>query len=676
MARKEQVPEAARERAEKLRSAITAYRAEYHERDTSSISPEALDSLKHELATLEREYPELVTPDSPTQTIAGKPLPGLRKVRHAVPQWSLDDAFDEAEIRAFDERVRRMLEKALGTAVTPTYVCELKIDGAHIILTYERGELRVAATRGDGIVGEDVTHSVSTIRSIPKRLARPADLIVEGEIYMSRKGFAALNASQEKAGKQLFANPRNIVAGSLRQLDPAAAASRPLGAFLYDIEGFSESMPESQLKELATLRELGLPVNPHEVRAASIEEVISYWKKWQGPAREREDYQIDGIVVKVEDRAHQEALGHTGKGPRYAIAFKFPAEQVTTVVEDISLQVGRTGVLTPVAHLRPVAVAGTTVARATLHNEDFIKERDIRIGDTVILQKAGDIIPEIVQVLPEFRNGKEKRWSFPTSSPLCGGDGEVERVPGTAAWRCKVAGSFDQQLRKLAHFAGKSALDIDGLGAKTVKLLMEHELVSNPDDLFDLTKDELLELPGFKEKSAQNLIDSLKERRQVPLERLLVGLSIPHVGEETARVIATHFGSLETLMAAAPEDFSGIRGIGDVVADACVRWFRDAENRSLLARLSGHLAVSKAQGQKGGGPLDGVTVVITGSFAAFSREEAEAMVRAAGGKTSGSVSRKTGFVLVGEKPGSKLVAASELGVPVIGEDEFLRRVNP
>ena len=670
------VPEEAVARAQKLRTAIAAYRAEYHERDESSISPEALDSLKHELVLLEQKYPSLVTPDSPTQKVAGKPLPGLKKVAHAVPQWSLDDAFDEEEIRAFDERVRRMLSKALGRSAHPTYVCELKIDGAHIILTYEKGELTVAATRGDGRVGEDVTHAVRTIRSIPERLARPVDLIVEGEIYMSRKGFALLNREQEKAGKPLFANPRNIVAGSLRQLDPAAAASRPLGAFLYDIEGLSEQMPKSQLEELALLRELGLPVNDREARATTVEEVIAYWKKWQGGARDREDYQIDGIVVKVEDRAQQEALGHTGKGPRYAIAFKFPAEQVTTVVEDISLQVGRTGVLTPVAHLRPVAVAGTVVARATLHNEDFIREKDIRVGDTVILQKAGDIIPEIVQVLKEFRNGTEKRWNFPKTSALCGGTGAIERVPGTAAWRCVVAGSFDQQLRKLAHFAGKSALDIDGLGAKTVKLLMEHELVANPDEFFDLTKDELFALPGFKEKSAQNLIDALNERKRVPLDRLLVGLSIPHVGEETAHVIAAHFGSLPALLSASPSDFSGVHGIGEVVAEACARWFKDSENQALLERLSEHLTVSRVTREQEGGPLAGVTVVITGSFESFSREEAEAMVRSAGGKPGGSVSRKTGFVLAGEKPGSKLAAAQELGIPVIDEAEFLRRLNP
>lgn len=670
-----QVPKEARERVKKLQGAISAYRAEYHERDQSSISSEALDSLKHELVLLEAQYPSLVTPNSPTQKVAGAVLPGLKKVTHQVAQWSLDDAFNEEEVRAFDERVRRGLAK-VGSSAVPTYVCELKIDGAHIILTYEKGNLILAATRGDGVTGENVTHSVSTIQNIPKRLLRPVDLVVEGEIYMSRKGFLALNKEQERLGKPLFANPRNIVAGSLRQLDPKAAAARPLAAFLYDIEGLSEVMPETQAKELAYLRSLGLPVNAHEMHAGSIEDVIAYWKRWQGAAREKEDYLIDGVVVKVDSREHQTALGHTGKGPRYAIAFKFPAEQVTTIIEDISLQVGRTGVLTPVAHLAPTAVAGTIVARATLHNEDFIREKDIRIGDTVIMQKAGDIIPEIVQVLPEFRTGKEKKWKFPTSSPLCGGDGAIERVPGTSAQRCKVAGSFDQQLRKLAHFAGRSALDIEGLGSKTVQLLMEHELVANPDDFFDLTRDELLKLPGFKERSATNLIESLENKKRISLDRLLVGLSISHVGEETARLIAIHFGTLAKLADAKREDVSDIHGIGDIVADAVSDWFEDTENRMLIERLSEHLSVSVVKKERGSGVLEGVSVVITGSFEGFSREEAEAMVRKAGGRPGSSVSKKTGFVLAGGKPGSKLKAAEELGIPVIDEAEFVRRLKP
>lgn len=668
-------PQEARERARKLREAIREYRSAEHERDESLISPEALDSLKHELALLEGEYPELVTPDSPTQTVAGAVLPGLKKVRHVVPQWSLNDAFSEEEMREFDERVKRGLQKSLGRAVTPTYVCELKIDGAHILLTYKKGTLAVAATRGDGVVGEDVTHTVSTIRSIPKTLAEPRDLIVEGEIYMSKKGFLTLNKERRNKGEAEFANPRNIVGGSLRQLDPAAAAARPLGAFLYDLEGLDIPFPESQQAELDYLRSLGLPVNQNEVHAGTIEEVIAYWKKWNGKAREREDYLIDGVVVKVNERAYQQALGHTGKGPRYAIAFKFPAEQVTTVVEDIALQVGRTGKLTPVAHLKPVAVAGTTVARATLHNEDFIKELDIRVGDTVILQKAGDIIPEIVQVLPEFRTGKEKAWKFPKKSPLCGGDGLIERVPGEAAHRCATPGSYLVQERKLAYFVGKSALDIDGFGKKTVALLMKHELLSEFDDVFDLTRDELLALEGFKEKSADNLIEAIDNAKKVTLDRLLVGLSIDHVGEETALLLAQEFGTLERLAKASEEELADVKGVGAIVASSVAAWFSDSGNRELMKRLGKHLSVQKVAGPVTTGPFAKMTVVVTGTLEGFSREEAEAAVRRAGGTVSGSVSAKTSYVLAGEHAGSKLAKAEALGVPVITEAEFKERLG-
>lgn len=660
-------------RAEKLRASIDTYRSLYHERDESPISPEALDSLKHELATLEREYPELVTPDSPTQTVAGTVRPELSKVKHAVPQWSLDDAFSEDDVRSFDERVRRVLTKA-GVTTIPTYSAELKIDGLHIVLTYEAGKLVTAATRGDGRVGEDVTHNVRTIKSIPHVLQEAVSLVVEGEIFMTRSGLVKLNKEQEKLGKSAFANPRNAAAGSLRQLDSSIAAKRPLGAFLYDIDATSGEAPSTQSHELSCIESLGLPVNPHRIGDAGIEEVISFWKKWSGKARDREDYLIDGVVIKVDDCALQELLGYTGKGPRFAIAYKFPAEQVTTIVEDITLQVGRTGVLTPVAHLKPVSVAGSTVARATLHNEDFIVEKDLRIGDTVILQKAGDIIPEIVQVLPEFRTGREKVWKFPTHTPLCGGEGDVERVPGTAAYKCVVGGSFNQQERKLAHFAGKSALDIDGCGAKTVALLMQHELVSDFDDFFELTYDEVVQLPGFKELSARNLIVAIAAKRSVRLARLLVGLSITHVGEETAYLLERELGSLDGLLEASRETLIAIDGIGDIVADAVISWLRDDENKKLLARLEKHLTI-EVYVRTGTRVLDGVSVVVTGTLPTLSREDAEKLVREAGGTPAGSVSRQTGFVVAGESAGSKLLKARELGIEVIDEAAFLKRLG-
>lgn len=668
------VPKDVRERVAHLRDAITKYRSLYHEEDESPISPEALDSLKHELAELEQQYPQLTTAASPTRTVAGGVRAGLKKVKHAVPQWSLDDAFTESDLRAFDERVRRGLSKSFSSP-TPTYTCELKIDGLHVVLTYERGELTVAATRGNGVEGEDITHNVRTISSVPQKLPEPVTCIVEGEVYLTRSGFKKLNATREKAGEPLFANPRNAAAGSVRQLDSTIAAARPLGIFVYDVSQIDGDAPVSQESELSFLKELGMPVNPHSIRAETVEEIVAFWKSWTDKKRDREDYQIDGIVVKVNEREYQEALGYTGKGPRFSIALKFPAEQVTTVVEDIALQVGRTGVVTPVAHLRAVAVAGTTVARATLHNEDFIKDKDIRIGDTVVLQKAGDIIPEIVQVVPELRTGNERIWKFPKKTPLCGGDGSIERVPGTAAYRCVTRGSFGQQSRALAHFAGKHALDIDGLGTKTVELLMEHQLVGSYDDFFDLTRDELLALPGFKEKSVDNLLAALEAARSVSLDRVLVGLSIPHVGEETALVLAQEFRTLDTLASASELALARIPGVGDVVARAVSDWFRDTENAAMLARLIPHLSIEEVAAAPVSGALSGMTVVVTGTLPTLSRDEAEALVRTHGGNPSGSVSKKTSFVLAGENAGSKLGKAELLGVEVIDEAEFMRRLT-
>ncbi len=668
------VPEEVSVRVKKLRETISAYRAAYHERDESPISPEALDSLKRELAELETTYPELSSSSSPTKRIAGKALPELKKTRHIVAQWSLDDAFDEEDIRAFDERVRRQLIKA-GDPEPPRYVCELKIDGLHILLTYVKGRLVLGATRGDGVIGEDVTHAVRTIRDIPERLKRPIDLIVEGEIYMSRSGFIQLNAKRAAAGEPLFANARNSAAGSVRQLDPEVTASRPLGAFLYDLEQLSEPLPETQSDELTYLRTLGLPVNAHSKKVKTVEEILAFWEAWEGAKREGEDYLIDGVVVKVESRRQQELLGHTGKGPRYAIALKFAAEQVTTVIEDIGLQIGRTGKLTPVAHLRPVSVAGSTVSRATLHNEDFITQKDIRIGDTVILQKAGDIIPEVVEVLRELRTGKEKRWTFPTHSPLCGGDGRIERIPGEAAHRCVVRGSFLEQERKLAYFVGKSAFDIDGFGGKTIALLMKHELVSEFDDIFTLTYDELIKLPGFQDTSARNLINAIREKTSIPLNRFLVGLSIDHVGEETASLLAQHFNTLHRLMQAGREELSDVKGIGEVVANAIAKWFHDKGNKALVERLQTHLKITRVAGPPKEGVLYGQTVVVTGTLPTLSRERAEALVKGAGGKIAGMVSPKTSFVVAGEHPGSKLIKAKELGVPILTEAEFRKRLD-
>jgi len=661
-------PKKASERARALRALLAHHAERYYTHDAPEISDSAYDALHRELATLEERYPELASTRSVTRRIVGKALPGLKKVRNQVPQWSFNDAFSPEEMRAFDERVRK------GAGAVPTYDLELKIDGLKIVFTYQKGELVLAATRGDGVVGEDVTHNVRTMRGVPARLARPVDLVAEGEVYLTRSGFSALNAERERAGEALFANPRNAAAGSVRQLDPAVAAARPLAAFIYDVARSSEPVPPTQTEELEYLKKLGLPVNPEHRHAQSLDAVFAYWEHWRGRARERLDYQLDGVVVKVENRAMQETLGYTGKAPRFAIAYKFPPEQVETVVEDISLQVGRTGKLTPVAHLRPTLVAGSTVARATLHNEDYIKEKDIRIGDTVILQKAGDVIPEVVSVITALRPKGAKPWRFPTHSPLCGGDGAIERVPGEAAHRCKVAGSFEQQARRLIHFAGKSALDITGMGRETVRLLMEQGLATDFDDLFELTKEELLELEGFEELKASKLIVAIAAARRVPLDRLIIGLGIPHVGEENAYLLATRFGTLAKLGDASADALARVEGVGPIIGESVASWFKNADNRALIARLGKHVKPQKVEAPTAG-PLTGQTVVITGTLPTLSREEAEALVRKAGGKSAGSVSKKTSFVVAGEEAGTKLAKAEQLGVPVVTEKEFRKRAG-
>lgn len=669
-------PKAARERAAKLHALLAHHAHRYYTLDAPEISDSAYDALHRELKDIEEKYPELVRADSVTRRVVGDAMPFLKKVRHEIPQWSFNDAFSEEEVRAFDERVK----KFSGSA--STYDCELKIDGLKIVLTYEKGILTCAATRGDGVVGEDVTHNVRTISEIPERLSRPVDLVAEGEVYLTRSGFEKLNKEREKKGEPLFANPRNAAAGSIRQLDPKIAAERPLGAFLYDVARTSEETPSMQSDELTYLEELGLPVNPEHRHADSLEEVFTYWGKWNGSpslrsgpsAREKVDYQIDGIVLKVESREQQEALGYTGSAPRFAIAYKFQPEQVKTIVEDITLQVGRTGKLTPVAHLQPVSVAGSTVARATLHNEDFIKEKDIRIGDTVILQKAGDVIPEVVMVIKELRPKSAKQWKFPTHSPLCGGDGRIERIPGEAAHRCVVAGSFEIQARRLIHFAGKSALDIAGMGRETVRLLLERGRISDFDDIFCLAKDDILSLDGFEEKKADNLITAINTAKKVPLDRLLIGLGIPHVGGETAFLLAAHFNSLIELGKASEESLSNINGIGPIIGKSVHTWFAKKENQALLARLSKHLKVARVT-LATKGPLTGQTVVITGTLPTLSREEAEARVRRAGGKAAGTVSSKTSFVVAGESAGTKLAKAEQLGIRIMSEAEFLDKLN-
>ncbi|MBX4200367.1 NAD-dependent DNA ligase LigA [Candidatus Parcubacteria bacterium] len=662
------VPKEVKTRIEKLRETINKHRYLYHVLNQEEISPEALDSLKDELVKIEEEYPELVTEDSPTQRVAGKPLEGFKKVRHKVTQWSFNDAFTEEDIRAFDERVKRFYKSETGRDIRPEYTVELKIDGSHLVLEYEEGLLKIAATRGDGKVGEDVTENAKTIESIPLRLERPVSVIVEGEIYMPKSQFEHINEEQRKAGEAEFANARNIVAGTIRQLDPRLVAKRKLSTFIYDLSLSDEKFPPTQEEELNYLDKLGFKVNKNHKLAKNINEVIEYWKEWQ-KKKEKQDYLIDGIVLKLNNREAQGVLGYTGKAPRWGIAFKFAAEQVTTVVEDITLQIGRTGVLTPVANLRPVKVAGSTVSRATLHNEDEINRLDVRIGDTVIIQKAGDVIPEVVRVVPEMRTGKEKKFTFPSHFPLCGGDGRIERIPGQAAYRCVAKNSFSQTRRKLSHFTSRHCFDIVGFGQKTVDQFLEAGVISDFHDVFRIKRGDLENLPRWAEVSIDKLLASIERARNVPLDRFIASLSIPQVGEETARDLAEHFKTAEKFRDATEEELTNIDGVGPVIAKSIKDWFKDSENRKVFKNLLLQVKVEKVEAPKGG-KLQNKTFVLTGTLPKLSRDEAEDIIRKAGGKTTSSVSRNTDFVLVGENAGEKLEKARQLGVSVIDEKEF------
>jgi len=669
MARK--IPPEIRERLEKLKKTIEYHRYNYHVLDREEISQEALDSLKYELSEIEKEYPELITPDSPSQRVAGEPLKEFKKVPHKVPQWSFNDAFTEEDIREFDARVKRMLAKEIGFATIPTYACEIKIDGLKIVLEYVDGKLATAATRGDGTIGEDVTANVRTIESVPLSLSKPISVIVEGEVWLPKKQFEKLNKERKQAGEELYANPRNVAAGTIRQLDSKMVASRKLETFIYDIAFIEGDVPATQIEELELLKKLGFKVNPHARECKTIDDVISFWKEWQ-KKNTKQEYQIDGVVIKVSERKYQEALGYTGKAPRFAIAFKFPAEQVTTVVEDIVLQVGRTGVLTPVAHLRPVSVAGSTVSRATLHNEDEIGRLDVRVGDTVILQKAGDVIPDIVSVVTTMRTGKEKVFTFPTHVPVCGGDGSIERIPGQAAWRCVNKNSFEQQKRKFYHFVSKKALNIEDMGPKIVDVLLTENLITEYADVFTLKKGDLLLLPRFAEKSVDNILTSVETARNTTLARFLVGLSIPQVGEETAYDLAKHFKTIERLRDASFEELEQMNGVGPIIAQSITDFFTSKENKKVVDHMLKQITFSEVKLVESSGKLAGKTFVLTGTLSGMSRDEAKDKIRTLGGIPSESVSKETDYVVAGENPGSKQKKAQDLGVPVLSEEEFLK----
>lgn len=657
------------ERAAHLRSTINHHRYLYHVLNQSEISEAALDSLKDELKKIEAAHPELITPDSPTQRVAGEALPEFQKIRHAVPQWSFDDAFNRDDLEQFETRARNMLKKEGREPERFEYMCELKIDGLKIILTYEDGLLKTAATRGDGVVGEDVTANAKTIESIPLRLEQPVSGVFEGEVFLSKTNFTALNVLMRSRGEPLYANPRNVAAGTMRQLDPRIVAERKLDCFIYDIAQLVGAvLPDTQEGELHLLQQLGFKTNPHGYRAQGIDAVWKYYTKWT-ERREKEDFWIDGVVVKINDCTLQDILGFTGKGPRFAIALKFPAEQKTTLVESIDFQVGRTGVITPVANLTPVSIAGTTVARATLHNEDEIRRLDIRVGDTVIIEKAGDIIPKVVQVLTEMRPKKSKPFVWPTHIAQCGGDGRIERVPGTAAWRCVSKDSVTQVVRRLAYFTSKKAFDIDGVGTKVIEKLVAVHGITTPDQLFHLSKEDFLALPGFAELSAQHAVDAIARARTVPLDRVLVGLSIDHVGEEVARMIAASVGTMERLLHASREELEAIQGVGSIVAESLMQFLHTPHTRERVDALCAQLTIMSIIKKEG--VLSGLSFVVTGTLERFGREEVKEVIRNHGGSVSDSVSQKTSYLLAGDAAGSKLEKAKALGVKVISEAEFV-----
>jgi len=662
-------------RLEQLKNTVHYHRELYHTHDAPEISDEAYDSLIREIEEIEKKYPELITSDSPTQKVGGEILPSFKKVKHETLQWSFDDVFDRDGMAKWNEKLLRFIEKSDGLAgVKPTYCIEPKIDGLKVILTYERGIFVRGATRGDGEVGEDITETLKRISSIPKKLSEPIDIIAVGEAWLPKSRLTAINEERKAENLPPFANTRNAAAGSLRQLDSRVAGSRGLETFVYDIDKISGiTAPETQSGELKLLKQLGFQVNEEFTVAHSVVEIEEYYQKWD-KKKTKQEYGLDGLVIKVDSVKIQQALGYTAKSPRFGVAYKFPAEQVTTIVEDIVLQIGRTGVLTPVAHLAPVTVAGSVVSRATLHNEDEIKRLDVRIGDTVVLQKAGDVIPDIVKVLAELRTGKEKPYVFPKNVPACGGDGSIERMPGEAAWRCVNKKSFAQQKRKFYHFVSKHCFDIENMGPKNIDLFLENGLIVNFDDIFSLEKGDLLALPRFAEKSAENIIEAINARKEISLPRFITSLSIPNVGEETAEDLAEKFGTIENLEKATIEELQNINGIGGTVAESVVGWFTEKENKELVRRLLGHVTVLRPQ-KKGNIPLAGKSFVLTGTLATMSRDEAKAKIKELGGDVVGSVSKNTSYVVAGTEPGSKYDKAQELGVEILDEGAFLNIIN-
>jgi len=646
-------------RAEELRALVRRHEYAYHVLDQPEITDAQYDALFLELRKLEEAHPELVTPDSPTQRVGGEVGEQFSKVKHRSPMLSLQNAFEVEEIRAWDKRVRAVA----GDQVT--YVCELKIDGLAISLAYENGRFKRAATRGDGSVGEDVTANVRTLKSVPLSIkpmkGLPAEFEVRGEVYFPIKSFERLNREMEAAGRQPFMNPRNAGAGSVRQLDPKVTASRNLQTFMYTLDPAGSA--RSQWDVLEGLQAMGFRVNPNRARFDSIEGVIEYHDHWF-EQREKLDHEIDGVVVKVDRHDLQLELGFVSRSPRWAIAYKYAAQQAETVVEDIVCYVGRSGVLTPVAHLRPVIVGGVTVRNASLHNEDLVNQKGVYVGATVTVQRAGDVIPEVVSV-----KKPKPGWKMPAQCPVCGG--EVVREEPYVAHRCINPFCPAQRLENLLHYASRGGLDIDGLGYSTLNQLIANGLVGDPSDFYRLTVEQVEGLERFARKSAENLIAGIERSKTPPLPRLLNALGIPQVGEATAELLAAEFGSLERLQSASEEELDAVEGVGPNMAHEIRAYFEDRGSQLVAKLLEVGVRPQQVERPAADGPLAGKTVVFTGGLERMSRPEAEGMVRRLGGKAAGSVSARTDYVVAGPGAGSKLEKAQKLKVAILTEDEFL-----
>lgn len=667
-------------RAAELRAAIEEANYRYYVLDAPTLSDAEYDALMRELRALEAAHPELITPDSPTQRVGGEASGLFAKVRHPQPMLSLGNAMNEAELREW--RDTRVL-KLLGPGVPVTYVVEPKIDGLAVALTYRDGVLVQGATRGDGEVGEDVTANLRTVRDIPLRLRDPretglplASLIeVRGEVYIRTADFEALNERLAAAGEKTFANPRNAAAGSLRQKDPAISAARPLRFFAYGVGPFEGVLLTSQWQTLHYLRALGFPVNADARHFEDFEQVIAYCREWMA-RRDQLPYEADGIVIKVDDFEQQRVLGAVQREPRWAVAFKFPAREAVTRLLNITVNVGRTGVVTPNAELEPVVIGGVTVRNASLHNADYIAERDIRIGDYVIVQRAGDVIPYVVGPVLHLRTGAERPWVFPTHCPACGTP--LERQPGEAAWRCPNFGICPAQLvRRVEHFVSRGAMDIAGIGERQAELFVTMGWINDVADLYSLTPEHFRGVEGYGPRRVANLLRAIEESKQQPLERVIIGLGIRYVGSVAAAALAAHFGSLDAIMAASQEELQAIDGIGPVVATSVVDFFSREEERRVVEKLraAGVRLSSGAPRPSAGANLAGKTFVLTGTLPTMTRDQASDLIIAHGGKVTDSVSKKTSYVVAGANPGSKLARAGELGVPVLDEAGLLALIG-